>query len=368
MSALFEKTTINGLELNNRFARSATWEGMAEEDGTCTPALVQMMADFAEGQVGLIFSSHLYVTREGQATPWQLGIYKDDLIPGLKEMTDAVHSQGGKIVAQIAHAGCFTSKELTGMAPLAMSAVEGKDYREATLEDLQQLPREFAEAAKRAIAAGFDGVQLHAAHGYMLSQSLSPAFNHRTDAYGGPLESRAHLLLESLAAVRQAVGADYPVLIKINSADCLDGGLTEAESVQVGKMLQESGIDAIEVSGGTLISGALSPVRPKINTEEKEAYFRQTAKQFKDQLQVPIFLVGGVRSFTLAERLYADGVADYFSMARPFIREPHLIKRWMSGDHGKATCLSDGQCHMAARSGDGLYCVVDKKLQDKADA
>jgi len=363
MSKLFESTTINGLALNNRFARSATWEGMAEPDGTCTDRLIEMMRAFAEGQVGLIITSHMYVTKEGQASPLQLGIHRDECVDRLTKMTAAVHRSGGKIIAQIAHAGCFTGEDLTGMRPLALSIINEKGkqhYREASTEDLQQLVRDFAAAARRVKAAGFDGLQLHGAHGYFLSQAVSPALNRRTDRYGGSQEKRARLPLEVLAAVREVVGKDFPVLIKVNCADFLDGGLELEEALTYGHKLQEAGIDAIEVSGGTIGSGALSPVRTKINSEEKEAYFREAARRYKAELKVPIFLVGGVRSFTLAEKLYDEGVADYFSMARPFIREPDLIKRWMEGDRRKAACISDNQCHAAARAGEGLYCVVEQ--------
>lgn len=364
MPALFEKTSLNSLELMNRFVRSATWEGMAADDGACTARLARLMGELAEGRVGLIISSHAYVTREGQATPWQLGIYKDELIPSLQRMTDAVHAHDGRIVAQLAHSGCFASRHLTGMAPLAMSPIDEKsrkDCREAGSGDLARLPADFAAAARRAVAAGFDGVQIHAAHGYLLSQSLSPAFNRRSDDYGGRLANRARLLMNVLSAVRRAVGPEFPVLVKINSADHLDGGLTFEEVVQIARMLQENGIDAIEVSGGTLRSGALGPIREKIVGQDKEAYFRDAARQLKMDVDVPIMLVGGIRSIDLAEKLLDEGVADYFSMARPFIREPHLIKRWQAGDRRKSTCVSDNGCGKAARSAEGIYCVVEKR-------
>ncbi len=366
MPALFETTAINGLRLTNRFVRSATWEGMAKEDGASTPQLEKLYADLAAGGIGLIISSHAYITQEGQATPWQLGIYKDELIDPLLRLTEAVHQHDCHIVAQLAHAGCFTSQKLTGSAPMVMSIVDEKGeklYREADTNELRELPALFAKAALRARQAGFDGVQLHAAHGYLLSQSLSPAFNRRDDSYGGSLQNRARLLLESLSAVRQAVGPTFPILTKINCADFLDGGSTVEEALQVGHMLQDAGIDAIEVSGGTLISGELSPIRQKINTENKEAYFRDAAKRFKEELSLPVMLVGGIRSLPLAEKLLNEGVADYFSMSRPLIREPGLIKRWQEGDTRKSTCVSDNLCNQAARSGEGLYCVVEKKKE-----
>ena len=369
MSEMFEFTEINGMKLANRFVRSATWEGMAGDDGACSPKLVGLMSRLAKGDVGLIITSHAYVREDGQAGPWQLGIYDDALIKGLRQMTQAVHDHGGSIVLQAAHGGFFANAKLTGQTPLAPSHVEGmakSPRKEMSVDEFQEIVGAFAEAASRAREAGFDGVQIHSAHGYLLSQFLSPAFNKRADEYGGSLENRAKPLLEVLRQVREAVGADYPVLVKMNSEDFLDGGLTLEDSLKVGAMLQEGGIDAIELSGGTIVSGKLSPSRMGIKSEEKEAYFRESAKAFKEALNVPIIMVGGIRSFQLAERMVALGYTDYVSMSRPFIREPGLIKRWASGDLSKAACISDNQCFGPGVAGEGIYCVVEKKRGKKS--
>ena len=161
------------------------------------------------------------------------------------------------------------------------------------------------------------------------------------------------------------MGNEYPVLVKMNSQDFVDGGVSEEDSLAAALLLEEAGIDAVEVSGGTMVSGDFTPSRAKINAEEKEAYFRGAAKQFKEKLRIPVILVGGVRSFPLAERLVSEGYADYISMSRPFIREPDLVRRWQSGDLRKATCASDNQCFGPARAGEGIYCVVERKLAEK---
>ena len=182
MSRLFESTEINGMKLSNRFVRSATWEGMAGDDGSVTPALVDLIAHLAEGGVGLIISSHAYIKPEGQAGRKQLGAYQEALVPGLRQLTRAVHEQGGRIVLQLAHAGGFANSKLTGQIPLAPSAVEGFSKitpKEMTAEDIREVTEAFGLAAQRAKAAGFDGVQIHAAHGYLLSQFLSPLYNKR---------------------------------------------------------------------------------------------------------------------------------------------------------------------------------------------
>lgn len=368
MSKLFEATEINGMNLSNRFVRSATWEGMAGDDGSVTPALVDLMSQLAKGLVGLIISSHVFIKPEGQALPKQLGLYKEEFIDGFRQMTRAIHDQGGRIVIQLAHAGYFANPKLTGQSPLAPSLVEGfskSPGKEMTLQEIRKLIEAFGSAAQRAKEAGFDGVQIHAAHGYLLSQFLSPLFNKRTDDYGGSLENRARVIREVLQKVRSTVGDNFPVLIKMNSEDYLEGGLGLEDSLKIGTLLQKDGLDAIELSGGTLKSGPLNPSRAGISSEEKEAYFLEAAKAFKKKLTVPLILVGGIRSLPMAERIIEQGIADYISMSRPFIREPGLIRRWKSGDLRKASCLSDNLCFGPAGAGEGIYCVVEKKEKQK---
>ena len=370
MSKLFEVTEINGMRLPNRFVRSATWEGMAEKDGTVTPALVDCMSQLAEGQVGLIVSSHAYIRSEGQASPKQVGVYKDALINGLTQIAQAVHGQGGKIVLQMSHSGCLANSKLTGQMPLAPSNVEGistSPWKEMTADDIQGIIEAFGLAAQRAKKAGFDGVQIHAAHGYLMNQFLSPLFNKRTDAYGGSVENRYQILREVLKKIRSMVGSGFPVLIKLNSQDFMEGGLSLEDSLKIGRLLQEDGIDAIELSGGTFRSGQLAPSRVGITNEEKEAYFLEAAKVFKETIKVPLILVGGIRSLPVAQRIIEQGWADYISMSRPFIRESGLIKRWKSGDLRKASCLSDNQCFGPAMAGEGIYCVVEKKEKQKSE-
>jgi 2,4-dienoyl-CoA reductase-like NADH-dependent reductase (Old Yellow Enzyme family) len=367
MSKLFEQSEINGMVLSNRFVRSATWEGMAAEDGAATPRLNEEMVNLARGEVGLIITGHAYIRPEGQAGMFQMGIYKDELIPGYQRLTDKVHEAGGKIIVQLAHAGHFAIKQLTGQVPLVVSNFEGlarSPRKEMTIQDIEELIDAFKEAAVRARNAGFDGVQIHAAHGYLLSQFLSPSFNRRQDEYGGDIRNRSKIHLKILKAVRKAVGDDYPILIKMNSQDFVENGLSLTDSLQTGRMLADAGLNAIELSGGMLTSGKLSPSRSGINSEEKEAYFRAAAKMFKSEIDIPLILVGGMRSFEVADRLVEEGVADYISMCRPFIREPQLIKRWKEGDRRKAECNSDNLCFGPAMEGKGVSCVT-RELKQK---
>ena len=369
MGTMFESSIINGLQMNNRFIRSATWEGMAAEDGIVTPKLIGLMAELAKGGVGLIISGHAYVHPDGQATPWQLGVYSDALIPGLQEMTAAVHDNGGKIVLQLAHAGFFASSKLTGKTPMAASQVAGiakSPRHEMSISDIKKIVKAFAQAAARAKSAGFDGVQIHSAHGYLLSQFLSPMFNHRKDDYGGDIQNRARALMDVFTNIRKEVGGDYPILVKMNCQDFVENGLVVEDAVKVGQMLAENGIDAIELSGGLLTNRKLSPSRWGIKSEDKEAYFQKEALTFKEKIDIPLILVGGTRSFAVAERLVDDGIADYISMSRPFIREPDLINRWKNGDLRKAACLSDNLCFGPGMKGVGIYCVTEEREKRKS--
>jgi 2,4-dienoyl-CoA reductase-like NADH-dependent reductase (Old Yellow Enzyme family) len=302
--------------------------------------MIDLMANLADGGVGLIITGHAFVHPQGWHQPWQLGIHTDQFIPGLKAMTDAVHEKGGKIVVQLGYGGAYLSKSrVTRM----------------TVQDLQEVSKAFGQAALRAKEAGFDGVQIFAAHGFFLSQLLCPRYNDRTDAYGGHIDNRARALMEVLLSVRNAVGPDYPVLVKLNVQDFVENGLTLEDSVRVGIMLQEGGIDAIELSGGLLNNPNL--MREKIRSEEDEAYFKGEARAFKEKIQVPLILVGGIRSYDVAKQLLEGGAVDYISMCRPFIREPDLINRWKAGDLRRAACISCNNCIEQAKKGEGISCV-----------
>ena len=360
MKKVFEPITINGLELANRFVRSATWEGMATDDGGVSEKLVETMTVLAKGGVGLVIPGHIYVQPEGKATPWQLGIYQDELVSGLQDLTKAVHENGSKVLAQLSHAGNFTAEAITGQTPVVVSDFEGvakEPRKELTPSDMEALVDAFAQAARRAKEAGFDGIQLHSGHGFLLSQFLSPKFNRRQDVYGGAVENRARIHMDILKAVRREVGDDFPVMMKINGTDGTDNGLTLEDSLHVGKLLAETGLDAVEVSGGPI------PMVPGIDSEEKEAFFSPQSKAFKEGIDLPVMLIGGVRSLNVAERLLEEGAADMVSLARPLIREPNLVGRWMAGDESKAKCISCNGCMMAGMEGNGIYCAAERKEQ-----
>jgi 2,4-dienoyl-CoA reductase-like NADH-dependent reductase (Old Yellow Enzyme family) len=361
MSKLFETTTLKGLQLDNRFVRSATWLGMAGDDGSSTPRLIDSMAELAQGGVGLIVTGHAYVLKGGQAGPWQMACHDDRLLPGLTEMAKAVHEANGKIALQIAHAGILASSELSGEEPLGPSPMQtetGPVGRAMTVGEIERTADGFAAAACRAVQAGFDGVQIHAAHGFLLSQFLSPYFNRRADEYGGSVHNRARALLRVVGAIQDAVGDGYPVFVKMNSEDLLDGGLSVEDMVQVCTMLEQADVDAIELSGGTALGVAMNKLEISFcPVGNGRVYYREAAKKYKAEVSVPLMLVGGIQSLETADKLVADGVADYVALCRPLVREPDLVNRWRSGDRRKADCLRDNLCGWAGFEGNGVRCA-----------
>lgn len=370
---LFESSSLGGITLKNRFVRSATWEGMAHEDGSCSPGLVDVISELAKGEIGLIISSHAFVSLEGQAGPRQLAVYDDRFILGLSEMAKAAHDGDGKIVLQLAHAGIQAETSLTKLQAIGPSSLPGDNGpvgRAMTPDEIEQTTAAFAVAAKRAQAAGYDGVQIHAAHGYLLSQFLSPYFNRRTDDSGGSLENRARVVLTILKRIKATCGETFPVLVKLNSDDFIDGGLTVNDMLRIAGILEQAGIDGIEMSGGSMNAASrFKPVRRgELPSEEQEVYYRAAARRFRATIGVPLILVGGVRSYTVAERLVEEGITDYISLSRPLIREPHLVSRWKSGDIEKSACISCNSCFRPIMEGKGMYCVAERRQRDKEES
>ena len=218
------------------------------------------------------------------------------------------------------------------------------------------------QAARRGLEAGFDAVELHGAHGYLLNQFVAPYTNRRADRYGGDVQNRARFVCEVYQRVRDEVGSKFPVLIKMNCEDFAPGGASLEDSIYLARRLAEMGIDAIEISGGTPASGKLGANRTGIGKMKDEGYFVPQAREIRKAVDVPLILVGGLRSPQLMERILQEGTADYFSMSRPFIREPFLIKRWQGGDLTKARCISCNLCFRTSLDDTGLACAYERKL------
>jgi 2,4-dienoyl-CoA reductase-like NADH-dependent reductase (Old Yellow Enzyme family) len=374
MTRLFEKTTIKTLELSNRSVRSATWSGVADRKGVVTDRAIDFYSNLADGGVGLIITGNQYVMPNAISNPYQKGNYSDDLLPGLTRLAEAIHSRGGKVMAQLAHGGAKANPELFFeegeiWGPSAMpDPVTGRIAKEMSAQEISQVIEAYGAAASRGKKAGFDGVQLHAAHGYGINQFLSPALNDRSDGYGGSVGKRYRFLGEVLEAVKGSVGRDYPVFIKLSGQDYCEGGLVPEESLYVARRLEEDGIDCIEVSAGNRASAdGMIPFRENIRREEDEAYLAQLASSFVEAVDIPIITVGGIRSPGVISGILSQGLADYIALSRPLIREPHLINRWKSGDLEKATCISCNGCFETGLQGLGISCKVERILKEERD-
>ncbi len=349
MSILFEASHIAGLELKNRLVRSATAERMCDEDGRPEQAMIDLYADLARGGVGLIVTGHAFVHENGKAHATMTGVHRDDLVPSLRALSEVVHREGGNkrsgVVMQINHAGRKTSEEVTGRMPVAPSPVPqskgGPRPHELTESEIKELIAAFGRAAGRAKEAEFDGVQLHGAHGYLINQFCSPASNWRRDRWGGSVARRLRFLEEVVAAARDEVGGDYPLLIKLGVQDSVRDGLTLDDGVEIVRHLADWGLDAVEISCGM---GATS-ARKDILRPDDEAYFLPQARRARQATDLPLILVGGMRSLAVMESILAEGTADFISMSRPLIREPDLPNQWREGGRTeRAACISCNNC------------------------
>lgn len=360
MSVLFAPARIGTVELRNRFVRSATNDRMTTPDGKVSDELVDYYALLARGEIGLIITGHAYIHPLGQGSARQLGVYDDSLVPGLKRIADAVHEMKGNVAMQITHAGRQTQKEIIGETPVAPSAIpyglQKAMPRELSDGEIEKIIEDYASAARRAQEARFDAVQLHGAHGYLINQFLSPFSNKRTDKWGGDDERRFRFLREVYKAVRKKVGSGFPVLIKLAMKDFVEGGLDVFAGISIAERLSELGIDAIETSGG--FSSGMENIKRDVLPGKGEAYFRSEASRLKKSVNVPVILVGGLRSLGIMESIVKNGDADFVSLSRPFIREPDLVLRFKSGAR-EASCISCSKCSISREP--VLECLATEK-------
>jgi 2,4-dienoyl-CoA reductase-like NADH-dependent reductase (Old Yellow Enzyme family) len=361
---LFEPYKIGRLQLKNRFVRSATWDATADSSGAATEKSVALYHQLAQGNIGLIVTGYAFVSLLGQAAVGQYGAHTDDMIPGLHRLVRVVHQQGGKIALQIVHAGINLSfLRRKDIVPLAVSSSPqiNRPHRQMTEEEIENIIADFAAAARRGVEAGFDAVQLHGAHGYLMSQFISPLANFRTDRWGGNPENRRRFHLEVVTRVRQAVGTYFPLLIKFGVQDDREGGLPLSEGIETSELMVARGIDAIEVSAGI---GSSAQVRKE--GEPERAYFRERAAAVKRAVSVPVIVVSGIRSLAMAQSIVDSGDADLISMCRPFIRQPDLIARWQRGETKVAACISCSRCLGIVWKGEPLECGEERRLREEA--
>ena len=355
---------IGGLVLKNRLVRAATSETMATDDGGATDELVDLYSALARGGAGLIITGHIYVEPRGQYEPRQVGLDRDERVGPLARVTDAVHRLGGKIFAELSHAG--SQSLMPEIRPLAPSIVPNAIFARPPVEmsdaEIEASIAAFGTAAARAKRAGFDGIHLHSGNGYLLSQFNSPFANRRTDRWGGDAGRRSKFMIEVYTAVRRAVGPDYPVTARLGIADAVDGGLALTDGLGIAARLAALGLDALEVTYGVMTSYREN-IRPYAGTgrwraiadgmlhrsfsePEPEAYYRPFARAAKGAVDIPLILVGGLRSTQMMDEVIRSGDADFLAMARPFVREPDLVNKIAAGRRGPVACVSCNVCFL----------------------
>lgn len=354
-SKLFTPAKIGKLELPNRVIRSATQDPFGQPDGTVCQPQIDLHAEIAAGGVPLMITAYTYVSPEGRATDIQVGFCNEAHYAGQKKVVDAVHKNGGKIVLQINHAGqnVYFTPDLPDFAPLApsggMKAPNGMLTREITVEDMERLCKDYVTAAVKGKELGFDAVQLHCAHGYLLNQFMDPNYNKRTDEFGGSAENRFRFVRKILLALREALGEDYPILVKVNSNCAGEADAAYAEDiVYFCKQYEALGVDAIELSGFDWIAQGKA---------KNHNYYLERAKAVRAAVKTPIIFVGGVRTQADIDAVLEAGM-DFVSLARPFICQPRLLENLKAGEDAK--CVSCSKCFVLWER-EGRRCVLHAK-------
>lgn len=371
LERLFSNGEIGNLKPRNRIVRSATYEGRADLKGFVTPRLLDFYRELSAGGAGTIITGVCTVSRSAKIGLSEIGAYSDEHVDGLAQLADAIHTNGALAILQLNHCGRQFFPHEGHPPAVAPSAITDPAFgitpREMTRPEMARAEEDFTQAAGRSREAGFDGIQLHSAHGYLLSSFLSPYTNRRKDEYGGSLENRTRMHREIIGGIRSVCGEDFPVLVKMNGEDFLDGGIETAEACEIAKVFEEAGVAAIEVSGGMWEAGRKTS-QTRITRPEREAYFRDHARAVKQSVSIPVIEVGGIRSPEIAEEILASGDADFVSMSRPLVTEPDLLRKWAAGDTKRADCVSCNGCLDAINKGEELRCVYKERQEARERA
>lgn len=394
---VFEKSEISGLVLKNRIIRSATHDGLADKTGAPTERLIRKYEFLAANHVGCIITGYAGVSENGMSPyPAMLKIHNDSLIDAYKPLTQAVHKYETPIILQLAHCGRQTSSKVIGrqkQAPTAMRHLFYPDKAQKLNENgIYDIIYDFINAAKRAEKAGFDGVQLHAGHGYLLHDFLSPHGNKRTDKWGGSTENRCRIAELIIRGIKEKTS--LPVWIKLSAQDNRRGGMNIDEAVKICRILESAGCDCIEVSCGTVEDGmntmrsrlmpmeavfeyrepcaSFPPVLKKISLAAAnlvnpiikqpaplENFNVENAAKIKAAVSIPVIAVGGIHRLADMEEIISSGKADFISMCRPFICEPNLVKKLMDGKQTEAKCLMCNYCGLVIEKGE-TKCLYGK--------
>jgi 2,4-dienoyl-CoA reductase-like NADH-dependent reductase (Old Yellow Enzyme family) len=378
----FAPATLGPVALRNRFVKAATFEGMAP-GGLVSDGLVAFHRAMAEGGVALTTLAYCAVSEDGQGAPNEI-VVREAVLPGLERLTDAVHRAGAAAAIQLGHAGPVSAGTgRQGLSPSRVFAPQALRFTKAvTNADLARITGDFADAAQLAVRAGFDVVELHFGHGYLVSAFLSPKLNRRKDRWGGNLECRARLARDVAKAVRDAVGTRAAVTAKLNMADGVPGGLWLDESVEVARLLEADGaLDALQLTGGSSFQNPMYLFRGEAPIEDmakafppplrlgfkltasrflrtypfEEAFFLPYARQFRAALRIPLILLGGINRIETVHRALQEGFA-FVAMGRALLREPDLVERWRHGEAREALCIHCNRCMPTIYR--GTHCVL----------
>lgn len=362
--SLFSPIQIGPVTLRNRIVMAPLETNLATTQGEINDAVLAFYGERAKSGPGLILTEGAYVHIAGRARLNQFSIANDRLVPGMKKLVDIVHSHGSKIAAQLAHAGRQTSFSASGQQPLAPSPVPCSCIvchevpRELTSAEIAQLIGLFGEAARRAKQAGFDAVEIHGAHGYLIHSFFSPHTNKRQDEYGGNIEARMRLPLEVLERVRESVGPNFPILYRMSAVEFLEDGVQIDQAQVLARALEQRGIDALDVSAGIYESGGICPYM-----DYPRGHLTQYAGQIKEVARIPVITVGGINDPALADEALQQGLADLVAFGRAFFADPQWPSKASAGQYDEITrCLRCNVCLERLFVQESVVCVVNPAL------
>lgn len=327
MSLLLQPIQIKNIQIKNRIIMPPMATSKSK-DGSITEDLINYYDDKSKGgYIGLIITEHAYISPEGKAGVGQTSVSKDSDIEGLKKIVEVIHKNGSKVFAQINHAGSSTEFKIIGSNPISASSVSnpgatakpGVIPTEMTKNDIKNAVIKFGEAAKRVKEAGFDGVEIHSAHGYLLSQFFSPITNKRDDEYGGTLENRIRIHLEIIDEIRKKVGEDYIVALRLGAADYMENGTTLSDSIFAAQAFEKQGIDLLDISGG--LCGYINP------KSKEPGHFQELTKALKKNISIPIVLTGGIQTPMQAENLLNSNNSDFVGIGRAILKDSDWAKK-----------------------------------------
>ena len=374
LKCLFSTGTIGNVTIKNRIVRSATWESRATKEGYVADSLIEFYEELAKGGIGLIITGYIAVDPIGAQTTRMTRIYDDSYIPGQKKLVSSIHEYSDvKVAAQIAHTGNnVINRNLETVGPSSIrDPITKKVCRELKNEEIKEITKKFAEAGFRAYECGYDMIQLHAGHAYLLSDFISSFTNRRNDEYGGSTLNRLKIIIDIYNQIRDNLGKTFPITIKLITQDFLGKGkgLALEEGVEIAKHLVDIGFDAIEpTSGRTSLRITNNKSFPSVifSSPDDGNYYLPNAKALKPVMKdCPLILMGGIRDPISADKFLEEKTADFISMCRPFIYEPDLANRWKSGDLSPSLCTNCNACFGIGMRRE-VYCVIKNKLEKKS--